>query len=314
MRVRYSTQDPELMTANFAVVAPGVTIEKGARGHFSADVDAVRLSRMGLMRISTRNVRVLTESGEAYTSLTVPLRGCFEIDRFRHGEHYDNDNAYLQNLDQPFDLSSASTSVLVVNCDDSYLRVAAAKLGCGEQELLPNLHKKISLSSESGARLWRAVCALWLCAGNEPGSSASALAISEGERNLVAALLLAAGLDDGTPLSSIDGQQAVAALKRAEDWILANLEQPISRTDLCEVSGLPVRALTRAFSKYHAQGPMQFVRDRRLDAVQRTLLGAESGETTVTRVATDFGFYHLGRFAADYCDAFGEHPFETLQN
>ena len=55
-----------------------------------------------------------------------------------------------------------------------------------------------------------------------------------------------------------------------------------------------------------------FVRNRRLDAVYRTLLGSEPGEVTVTRTATDSGFYHLSRFAADYFEAFGEHPSETL--
>jgi AraC family ethanolamine operon transcriptional activator len=312
MRMRFSTHDPEIMAANVAAISGGATIVKLGAGQFFADVDVVRIGALGLMRISTRNIRVRTESGAGFTSLTIPLREGFEIDRNRRCEHFDKCSAHLQNLDEPFDFTSKNTSVLVANCSNAILMKRAAKLNCGEQALPPDLNKKISLSSQSGARLWRAACSLWLRAGKEHCSRASALAIAEGEKGFEAAVLRAAGLDAGLPLSSSAGQQALRAVKRTEDWIVANLEQPISRADLCEISGLQVRALTRAFSRFHAQGPMQFVRQRRLDAVQRTLLGAEPDETTVTRVATDFGFYHLGRFAADYCDIFGEHPSETL--
>jgi len=313
MRTQFSTHDPDVMVENVALAAPGAAIEKRACGRFSARVDAIRLSGLGLMRISARNIRVKIEPGDAaFTSLNVPLQGGFDIDRFRRCESYDGDSAFVQNLDRPFDLSSPSTSVLVANFDDSYLKTTASKASHGERGLPSHLRKKLSLSSQSGARLWRALYALWLRAGDERCSPASALAVSEAQDKVVDALLLATGFDDGSPESFVVRQNAFTALKRAEDWILANLDQPISRADLCDVSGLQLRALTRAFSNCHGQGPMQFVRDRRLDAVQRTLLGAERGETTVTRVATDFGFYHFGRFSRDYCRTFGESPSETL--
>lgn len=300
------------MSANLAVTAPGTTIEKRATGQFSASMNAVRLSGSSLMRISTRNIRVLTEPGSAFTSLSIPLRAGFEIDRFRHCEQYDNTCANLHGMERHFDLSSANTRVLVANCDNPYLRTIATKLGGGEQESTPDLHKRIGLSSQSGALLWRAACSLWLLAGKEHGSAAPVLAIAEGEKELAATILLAAGIDDGPSMSSIGQRHWIIGLQRAEDWILANLDRAISRADLCEVSGLQLRAVTRAFVKYHGESPMLFVRNRRLDAVHRTLLGSEPDETTVTRTAMNMGFCHLGRFAAEYCAAFGEHPSETL--
>ena len=40
---------------------------------------------------------------------------------------------------------------------------------------------------------------------------------------------------------------------------------------------------------------------------------ARPGEATVTRIATDHGFYELGRFASRYRAVYGERPSETLR-
>ena len=109
--------------------------------------------------------------------------------------------------------------------------------------------------------------------------------------------------------STRDGRRK---LRRVEEWIAENLDEPISRAVLCEVGGLDVRALSRAFRRRHDVGPMQYVRARRLEAINQELVGKAPGEATVTDVAIAYGFHHLGRFAADYWRAFGELPSETL--
>ncbi len=314
MYMRFTTNDPEVMTANLAVASPGTKIGKQRTGPFSASVDAVRLGDLAMMRISARNIRVLTEPDDTQTWLTIPLRAGFEIDRLRYYEYYERDCAFLQKQDRPIDLSSADTSVLGVNVDNSLLKTTASKLGGGEQKLSLDSHNRISLFGEDGARLWRASRSLWMLVSGEQGSPVSDLAIAAEEKELASAIILAAGIDKGPPLSSIGQERTDAALKRVEDWIVANLNQPMTRADLCAVSGLQLRALTRAFAKLHGGSPMRFVKDRRLDAVYRSLLGSEPDEITVTHVATDFGFYHLSRFAADYYAAFGEHPSETLSS
>ena len=101
-------------------------------------------------------------------------------------------------------------------------------------------------------------------------------------------------------------------VRRAEDFLLAHLEEPVPVTQVAQSAQVSLRTLHRAFRKHHGIGPMRWLRERRLDAVQRELLVASPVETTVTEVALRYGFDHLGRFGQQYRRSFGETPSQTL--
>ncbi len=83
---------------------------------------------------------------------------------------------------------------------------------------------------------------------------------------------------------------------------------------LAEVAGVSIRTLSRAFSKRHRMGPLAFLKQRRFDATYRALLGATPEETSVTQVAMNYGFWHMGKFAIEYRQLFGESPSHTLSH
>jgi AraC family ethanolamine operon transcriptional activator len=51
----------------------------------------------------------------------------------------------------------------------------------------------------------------------------------------------------------------------------------------------------------------------RLSRARGALLSADASLTTVTAIATGFGFLELGRFSVEYREIFGESPSQTLQ-
>jgi AraC family ethanolamine operon transcriptional activator len=59
--------------------------------------------------------------------------------------------------------------------------------------------------------------------------------------------------------------------------------------------------------------PKQCMLRERLHGVRSALRTRTAKKTTVTNVATDYGFYELGRFAGAYKELFGEAPSETLR-
>ena len=77
--------------------------------------------------------------------------------------------------------------------------------------------------------------------------------------------------------------------------------------------GVAERTLRASCEEYMGMGPIRFLTLRRMHLVRQALLSAVPSTSTVTRIATDHGFWELGRFAVAYRAAFGELPSETLK-
>ena len=103
------------------------------------------------------------------------------------------------------------------------------------------------------------------------------------------------------------------AVERAEAYVRAHpgTSVPISR--LSRIVGLSERCLRNAFYGVRGMSPRRRFIAERLEDAHRALRDARHSDTTVTGVATRYGFYELGRFAASYKEAFGETPSATLR-
>jgi AraC-like DNA-binding protein len=119
-------------------------------------------------------------------------------------------------------------------------------------------------------------------------------------------------LADRLPVLTRPEDLSEKQVKLVEDWIDANLAEPIGVEELASVIGSNSRAVQAAFRRLRGCSPLQAVIARRLDAARRALLAPDAA-TSVTGVALDCGFFHFGRFSQRYRAAFGERPSETLQ-
>ena len=100
---------------------------------------------------------------------------------------------------------------------------------------------------------------------------------------------------------------------RLDEFLLAHFDEPIYMSQLCDVTGVSERSLRNACHAVCGTSPKRYLMRRRMEAVRHALANAQPGEATVTRIATDYGFFELGRFAATYNSLFGERPSETLR-
>lgn len=99
---------------------------------------------------------------------------------------------------------------------------------------------------------------------------------------------------------------------RAEQVAVSDVEEPLAISALCVALAVSERTLRKAFHKIHGVPPCRHLRLLRLSQARGALLSADGKLTTVTEIATCFGFQELGRFSVEYRKTFGESPSQTL--
>jgi len=101
---------------------------------------------------------------------------------------------------------------------------------------------------------------------------------------------------------------------RAEDWMRDHLSDAAQVPDVCLALRVSRRELEYAFRRIFDQSPRDFLQALRLNAIRQALTATRHAGQTVTEVAFDYGVMHLGRFAAQYRNLFGESPSQTKRN
>jgi AraC-like DNA-binding protein len=132
------------------------------------------------------------------------------------------------------------------------------------------------------------------------------------EQELV--LVMIRCLTEGCSLGMTSGSRRHdMIIARFEEFMETRPGQPLYLTEICAAIGVAERTLRVACEEHLGMGPIRFLSLRRMHLVHRALQRADSSTTTVTRLATDYGFWELGRFAVAYRALFGESPSESLR-
>ena len=142
------------------------------------------------------------------------------------------------------------------------------------------------------------------------------LEVPEAARSLEQQLIhiLVRCLTDGASVRiTSGGRRHDMIVAKFEEYLEANPNIPLYLPEICAAIGAAERTLRMACQEHLGMGPIRYLALRRMNLVRRALLRAGSSTTTVTRIATDHGFWELGRFSVNYRALFGETPSETLR-
>ncbi|MCD1647303.1 helix-turn-helix transcriptional regulator [Marinobacter adhaerens] len=90
------------------------------------------------------------------------------------------------------------------------------------------------------------------------------------------------------------------------------MKERIQLGHLSEASGVSKRTLGYLFLHTYGITPMAFLKRERLRKARMLLQHADPSTTTVTSIARECGFQHMGQFSLDYKRLFGESPSATL--
>jgi AraC-like DNA-binding protein len=303
---RFEARDPDEFCERFEFMDPNTSVRSFGGRSFRIALRGYRLSHTAVFMAQVERGRVVT-TPKGYVGLTVPMDGAGQIVDGRRRESYRQGSAHVRTDDYEFDLRcQASFKCLVVHLDRPEFQSFGRRLNGAETAFGSDA---LPLSLGQVADVWPRLASVWTQLNERAGAEFSPAKIREIEDSLLTMLHLQSGNKfDGGNQTCRQGH-----LQRAVDYIMPNLAEPISLADLTHAAGVSASTLLRAFSERYQTTPMAFLRERRLEAVQRVLLASDPQEGLVTKTALRYGFGHLSRFAADYYRAFGERPSETLR-
>jgi len=197
---------------------------------------------------------------------------------------------------------------------------AMAGLGVSERRFAPDLERSRALGLDGGRcdGLLRLLCKQFALLDDPALEGHACLGYLQIDDLIyrTLALLLCSQLD--VLLQSDPRAPGVGAPSRQRilddlvEWIDANLCRPISLTDLEQRSGYSRRNLQLAFHQRFGCGPIQWVRQQRLERARQALLHPKSDDS-VAAVAARFGFSSLSVFSRDLQARFGLRPSDLLR-
>ncbi len=119
--------------------------------------------------------------------------------------------------------------------------------------------------------------------------------------------------------STQDSDNDIAPEKNSSLWesieayIEENKHRAIKVSELSKVVEVSERSLLRLFNDRFGITPKAYLNKLRLNGVRLELIQSSSiSKTKIMHIANNWGFWHMGQFAADYKQLFGELPSDTL--
>jgi len=157
---------------------------------------------------------------------------------------------------------------------------------------------------------------LHAAAGNLAETAPEILANADAARGLEQALIeaLVGCLADraGRRKNSLAQGQHAIVMRRFRGVVEENPEQPLYIPEICKAIRVSQRTLRMCCQEHLGMAPKRYLVLRRMGLVRRAVCRATPDATSVTAIATRYGFWDLGRFAAHYQALFGESPSATL--
>jgi AraC-like DNA-binding protein len=132
------------------------------------------------------------------------------------------------------------------------------------------------------------------------------------EQALVEAMVFCLAGSHSENARNVDSNR-VRVMRRLEDALMANSGQPLYMAELSAQVGASYWTLRDCCLEYLGMSPKRYLWLRRMHLARRALRSADAERTTVTEIASNYGFWEFGRFSVAYRSLFGESPSATLR-
>ncbi|MDH0647892.1 AraC family transcriptional regulator [Pseudomonas sp. GD03858] len=273
--------------------------------HPQASLSHRKFAELDLCRISYGgSVRVTSPALETIYHLQVLLKGNCLWRGHQREHHLVPGELLLINPDDPVDLTYSE------DCEKFILKVPVRLLEaiCDEQRWQrPSDGVRFLRNHYRLEELGGFINLLGMvCMEAEVGDS---LPRVQGHYSQIVASKLLTLMSTNVNMEALGG----ANLERILEHIERNLKLELTAEGLAEKASMSLRSLYALFDRHLGTTPKQYIRERKLERVRQCLVDPSCRVRSVTELALDHGFLHLGRFSEIYRQRFGELPSQTFR-
>jgi AraC-like DNA-binding protein len=282
-----------------------------ARGEFRAELTKVRIDQLWMQRFYQNlpliNAGAMKPGRRVFTFFTSA-----EPAAMRHcGMHVLSGDIIVNNFDEIHQRTEAEFRLGSMSLTTHRLDAACKAITGREFSGSPLKHLV-----RPNAALMSRLLKLHELVGQIAATNPKVLEVPEVARSLEQQLIhiLVRCLTDGVSVQMTCGNRRHDMIvAKFEEYLEANPNVPLYLPEIRAAIGAAERTLRNACIEQLGIGPIRYLALRRMHLARRALLRAASSTTTVTKIATDHGFWELGRFSVNYRTMFGETPLATLR-
>ncbi len=311
-RIGIRTSDPELATESYRDFSPNSELKvfqwDGSDFLFGFNVE--KLPHISLIRFRMRSAGITRSpnGSREYIAATIPLSNAIVGLGAANNGSIGLETIRQYGPEEIFDAGFPDSDVITVMFQQQWANDIACNLANDIVEPIDTA-RLVSSREGYGASFLRLVLNTWREQSENLSHPAAKKQIEE---HLVTLFLLSFMAIDNT--AACEASSVPNYLRRAEEFIAANLSDSPSLDKIARVADVNVSTLTRSFRRKYGVSTKAFMKQRRLEAARGSLLAARREGGTVTEIAMQYGFFHLSQFAQDYRKSFGERPSETLRH
>ena len=282
------------------------------RGEFRAELTRIDLHHLWMHRIDESLPRIMriTPSGKRSLILfaTNPHQPTMQVS----GIETSQDQIAMFGLDRPYYLrSSAACGWGTMSLTPEDL-AAASEAIIGRPLTPPSFPRWTSPPAPVASRLLQLHEAAGHLAKTAPDILAKPEVARAIEEALLEAMILCLTEGHSDDVRNVHRHRA-RVMRRLEEVLTSTPDRPLYMPQLCTTVGASYTMLRDCCQDYLGMSPKRYLWLRRMQLVRRALRIADAEKTTVTEIATDYGFWELGRFAVAYRSLFGEAPSAALR-